>query len=183
VLPETEAVNIVGAFERFFELSRGKEDELADQFSVALSPGEAILPSDSERVKRSVSPEKFLKRQSMREVWIRDFFQLRGDHAHGKIEPQKKTLWTLREHLLLASFAFPLVVKRALAEEGDYVMTPDDTADIAAFERLLEPDHFAERRQEDTSPYPWTRIRGEIRTRQWAEAYMSQQKGTAELSP
>lgn len=169
VLPETEAVNIVGAFERVFDLSRGKEDELAGKLSATLRPATTILPNNSERAKQSGTPASYLKRKSMREVWVRDFFQLRGGHAHGKMEPSKTSLWTLREHLLLATFAFPLVVKQLLADESYYLMTSEDRADVGAFELLLEPNHFAERLPGDMSAYPWTTIRSESRVRQWVE--------------
>ena len=168
MLPETEAVNIVGAFERLFDLSHGKEDELADRFVLSLSPSQSVAPAGSDRVLNAPKPDKYSKRGSMREVWIRDFFQLRGQHAHGKIDPQLVSLWALREHLLLAAFIFPLVVKSLLAETSHYRLTAEDMVRVDAFEALLERDHFADGGRE------WNDTIDAIRQRRWISAYVAQ---------
>lgn len=166
MLPETEAVNMVGAFERLFDLSHGKEDELAARFVLAVSPAESMAPASSDRVLNAERPEKYTKRGSMREVWIRDFFQLRGQHAHGKIDPLLVSLWALREHLLLAAFIFPLVVKSLLAETTHYRLTAEDMVRIDAFEALLGPNHFA-----DGGP-AWNRTIDAVRQRRWISEYV-----------
>src|SRR6185437_15265122 len=168
ILPETEAVNTVGAFERLFDLSHGKEDELAASFLRSFSPTQSVEPASSARVLNAPSPDKYTKRGSMREVWIRDFFQLRGQHAHGKIAPQLVSLWALREHLLLAAFIFPLVVKSLLAETSDYRLTAEDIVRVDAFEALLERNHFADGGQE------WNDTIGGVRQRRWISAYAAQ---------
>jgi len=167
VLEESEIVTLVGALERLFDLSRGKEDELAAEVIRALDSGSTMSPLASLRVGRSPTPVRYTGRDSMREVWIRDVFQLRGQHAHGKIEPRMTTLWSRREHLLFASFAFPLILKHELAREGFYTLTLGDKGRLAAFEELLDPDHFLVRDPFHDGPYPWSEVLSRTSMRAW----------------
>ena len=167
VMEESEIVTLLGALERLFDLSRGKEDDLATEVIRALDSGSSISPAASARVGRSPTPAKYTGRDSMREVWIRDLFQLRGQHAHGKIEPRMTALWSRREHLLFASFAFPLIMKRELARERYYELTLNDKGQLAAFERLLDPDHFLVRDLLEERPYPWSEVLDQALMRAW----------------
>jgi hypothetical protein len=110
---------------------------------------------------------------------VRDFFRLRGDHAHGKIAPQYRSLWTLREHLLLVSFAFPLVVKARLVLEGDYTWTDQDVATVDSFERLVCMKHFEvrdndeEEEDDDEASSPWPRVLNRAETRRRIESWLA----------
>ena len=75
---------------RLFGIDNANEDRFAEYFLKILSV----------QTEHPV-PEK-------RELWIRDFFQTRNQFAHGKRNPLGKSKWTIKEHLLLAAFIFPL---------------------------------------------------------------------------
>src|SRR5437879_1381767 len=82
---QTEAVLMTGAFERLFDLRRGKEDDLAQGVTAALQPAEEI---PAETCPRFSDPEaqSFLRtHHPVRNAWIRDFFRLRGNLAHGRL--------------------------------------------------------------------------------------------------
>ena len=69
--------------------------------------------------------------------WIRDAFILRGSFAHGRKRSSGGWRgWTLDEHLLLASFAFQLILKVVLADRGLYQLTDADETALEALERL-----------------------------------------------
>ena len=99
-------MTIVGAFERMLGLRGGDEGELANAFTILLVPNESLKPRDCARVGGSSRQPRYERYASVREVWIRDFFRLRADHAHGKIAPRYTSLWSLREHLLFSAFSF-----------------------------------------------------------------------------
>jgi len=168
VLQELELVFMVGAFERLYDLSRGKEDELAQHAAGALSSISPAQPSTSARVAESANPTKYQRHDSMAEVWIRDMFQLRGQHAHGKLESKQQTIWSLREHLLFASVAFPLAVKSELAAEGYYRLSKEDVIMRQAFEALLEPDHFADFEDGERPKWPWHSVIRRAASQVWA---------------
>ncbi len=153
--PELETVLMVAAFGRLFDV--WKESELADRFSSSLAPSEDVLPSASGDASR------FGNATSVRQAWMRDLFRLRGNHAHGRVRSPYEPHWTLRNHLLLASFAFPLSLKKELEKEGRYELAEEDLAGIDAFERLACEDHFAPGDEEEEPP--WNRILRDVRLR------------------
>lgn len=155
-----EAVLLVGAFERLFDCHHGKEDELAERFSATVVPTAIKGPRTT-----GASPEtlkRFAKSKSVRDMWIRDFFRLRGNLAHGKVESKYQPAWGLRNHLLLGSFVFPLALKLRLHAAGAYELTERDQEAIDIFEEQLLHDHFAPVGDlDDPRAYPWNRVRKE----------------------
>lgn len=179
VREDTEAVTILGALERLFGLRGGNEHELANAFVSAIVPTTTMSPLDCARITGSARRESFDKYGSLREVWIRDFFRLRGDHAHGKIAPQYRSLWALREHLLLVSFAFPLVAKARLVRDGVYTWTDQDLAAVESFERLVCMKHFEVRDDDhdddddDEVPSTWPQVLNRAETRRSLERWLA----------
>ena len=108
ILPQQEVVMLLGAFQRLVDCRSAKEDELTKKF-VFIMGSTGALPL----MKSTRSLKQYQKRAStIREAWIRDFYRLRGDLAHGKTRSGRPLAWTMDEHLLLASFVFPLIVKK-----------------------------------------------------------------------
>jgi len=138
----TELLLMNGAFERLFE-SPGREDVLAAGLTGSLEPEE---PLPVERFKKFANnPEaasRFKRADSIREVWIRDFFRVRNEYAHGVVTTRYPALWSVREHLLLASFSFPLAIKKVLDANGVYTLSDQDQLHINAFEALASEDHL-----------------------------------------
>ncbi|SEP99307.1 hypothetical protein SAMN04244573_00817 [Azotobacter beijerinckii] len=164
-----EAVLLVSALERLFECPHGKEDDLAKHFSASVKPTETIDPNT---VFTSSQTLKFKKSKSVRDMWIRDFFRLRGNLAHGKIESKYPPEWSLRNHLLLGSFVFPLALKLKLQASNVYQLTEHDCEAIDMFEKQLLHDHFAPvENRHNHSAYPWNRVKDEADQRRlgWSE--------------
>lgn len=162
VAEETEIVLVCGAFERLFDLRRGKEDDLAEAFLQAFPAVPTRDPRDCEHIKHYLRDKNRMKKAgSVRGLWIRDFFQVRGKPAHGRSSSELPSIWSPKEHLLLAAFIFPRIVKAKLAKEGFYKLTDEDLIDIALFEPLLcHPDLFRPEKYDDGSEeWPWNSIR------------------------
>jgi hypothetical protein len=71
-----------------------------------------------------------------------EFYRIRGDFAHGKLQTGQPLVWTQWEHLVLASISFPLCMKALLQQKGHYSLTEDDQAQTDAFESLADQDGF-----------------------------------------
>jgi hypothetical protein len=103
-------------------------------------PRDEVPPEDCERFAgRSAILGKY---DTIRERWVRDLFRLRGDYAHGRVDAQYPAAWTTRDHLLLASFVVPLILKLELAGRGLYTFKDSDSDGIDAFEALCCADHY-----------------------------------------
>lgn len=162
VSEQMEAVLTVGALERLLVPRGGKEDSLAAAFAARLQPARTLPVDDCHRLasNRAVF-ERFMRCGSVREAWIRDFFRARGDYAHGRTYQAYNAVWHRHEHLLLASYIAPRLLKLLLAEAGHYSLTDADQLDIDAFESLACGDLFDEDLDE-SDPWPWRRIRNAV---------------------
>ena len=133
---QVEVVEITGAFEK--ALGVWGADPLKRAFEARFRPTKDITPKDAPRV-----PPARKNGPSLRRLWIDDLYTLRNAHAHGDQSDPSDLLWTRQEHLLLAAYSFPLLVKSLLAEEGTYGFTADDQEAVDLFEWLLkEREHL-----------------------------------------
>ncbi|MDO8432457.1 MAG: hypothetical protein Q7S58_08625 [Candidatus Binatus sp.] len=69
--------------------------------------------------------------------WVREFYRLRGDFAHGRIRSRKLRRWESWRHLLFGAIAFPLLTKALLEREKAYVFTENDHCQLAALAWML----------------------------------------------
>lgn len=142
----------LGAFERGLGLRGGREDELAVEFVKVLSE---ISLATGMKEKKNLKPavQKF---QNVREAWIRDFFRVRNDLAHGKSQAAYPSSWSTSEHMVLAAYIFPLLIKAVLSQAGFYQLTDDDEVDIFTFDYLLNLNGlFRLLNPEDPNSHPW----------------------------
>lgn len=159
--PAVEAVLTVSAFERLLDCNHGKEDELAVRVAETLQPSEEIPLDRCLRFQTRQAIERFVKATSVREAWVRDIFRTRGGPAHGNLGQTYPAVWSVAEHLLLGSFAFPLLVKSVLHEWGSYQFDSEDRLRIDAFEALASVDSLQREDSADAAqPWPWNRILG-----------------------
>ena len=128
-----ELVFLVSAFERLLDSKNGKEHDLANNFIEEFKAFQTIEIKDCIRLCNLNT----LKYKSVREIWIRDLFRLRGHLAHGKIIKDFTLGWSINEHLVLGSFIFPLVAKLLLSKRNIYNLSKNDSLYIDVFERFL----------------------------------------------
>ena len=133
--PQQEVVMILGVFQRLLEHlleQRAREEELAKKFVSTIGSFGALPAEKKQRLLR-YQREKV---PTVREAWFRDFYRLRNALAHGKTQSNAPLAWTIEEHLLLASFIFPLFVKKVLRGWGVYRLTECDEICIEVFDEL-----------------------------------------------
>jgi hypothetical protein len=92
-----------------------------------------------------------------------DAYLLRGQFAHGQGDSPYGAAWSLRDHLLLGTYLFPLTVKSWLSRRGRYTLTPQELIQISAFDALASFDHFHLGRDDPSdqrrpSDYPWVQV-------------------------
>jgi hypothetical protein len=80
---------------------------------------------------------------SVAKMWMREFHKYRSAIAHGKSLSGRTWGWSPFEHLVMAAFVFPLVVKLRLAEEGHYSLSREDEIRCRAVDALLSQTDWA----------------------------------------
>lgn len=158
-----EAVLLTSAFERLLDCRSGKENELAKQFTRVCSPSQNLVLQSCSALENSEITNRFKRASTIREMWIRDFFRLRGNLAHGNIESRYTPVWSLRNHLLLASYAFPIALKCELATLGLYAKTENDQEAVDMFEPLTCEDHFRQvLNRHNPREHPWNKVKKQV---------------------
>lgn len=134
--PNTELVLSYAAMEQILGLhARGDQSGFSEKFADAWCPNREMPRSDCQQ---PPDGQEGKSSKSLRADWASDLKACRGNLAHGHPEKKMKSAkWTVREHLLLTSFAVPRLIKQVLSELGLYELTERDTRDIDAFESLL----------------------------------------------
>jgi hypothetical protein len=128
---QVEWVLICSAYEHLLGAKSDAKD-VASKFAQVMVPEDSLLASGATRRLDNWGDNG----QTLRYEWMREFYRVRGDFAHGKLNTQQPTVWNSLEHLVLATIAFPLVVKCLLKGENVYNLTIDDQAQIDAFEKF-----------------------------------------------
>jgi hypothetical protein len=144
IMEQTELVLLCGAFERGLELRRKKAN--AENVSEAFKKIFENFPenkfvSDSPR---SIAEPKGNK--CLRKAWAYDFYTTRNELGHGKykVGEDKQTRWDIKEHLLLATYILPLVIKIKLSNDNKYELSEDDKNSIHAIDYLLAAPNLFE---------------------------------------
>ena len=153
-----ELILINNSFERLLD-TNGKEDKLAQKLSSILKP-EVDLPKDYCEKLKDIGENRFKKSFYIRDIWIRDLFRIRNNIAHGKLTSQYQPVFSLKNHLLLASLIFPIILKLVISSRGLYNLSDNDKMIINVFEKLVCVEHFKiENKDEDDMPeFPWHKI-------------------------
>jgi hypothetical protein len=75
---------------------------------------------------------------SKHQGWIYEFHKLRSSFVHPQeAAASTRWRWSPLEHLLVATFVFPLVAKLLLAGDGLYSLTSADERSLRAIDDLL----------------------------------------------
>lgn len=148
---------MAAAFEHLLEAKSDYED-VAQKFTEVVAPSAPLLARDAKRRAEGWrDPDR-----PMRYEWMKEFYRIRGDFAHGRLRTRQPGVWEPLEHLVLAAVAFPLVVRCLLKKERKYELSRPDLAELEAFEKLAD-ERFLEppAGQKGSLDSVWSRLRGE----------------------
>ena len=132
---QVEWVLLSSAFEHLLGAKTDAKD-VAKKFSHLFNPASSLLIKDSKR--KSERWKSF--DSTLRYEWMREFYRIRGDFAHGKLKSRQPMAWEPLEHIVLATIALPLLVKILLSKDANYKLTNDDLSKIEAFEKIADED-------------------------------------------
>lgn len=152
-----EIILMRSAFEQLLS-----EGNLTDDFE-ALIAGCVELKSISDypNLFQRDCDEEIEEERSISSVWIDEFTRIRNIVAHGHDITDRNFRWPVREHLLLASFIYPTVLKRKLQDHRVYELTDYDIIRFRAFEELCTVQHLIEHEEEVFEigqDFPWNEI-------------------------
>lgn len=163
---QVEWVLLCSSFEHILG-AKSEAKDVASKFSELVVPSDSLLvPNASRRSDRWNN-----NGQSFRYEWMREFYRIRGDFAHGKLNTQHPTVWNPLEHLALAAIAFSMVVKCLLKKASLYELTDVDQAQIDVFERFADTQNFLKppANQKDSLDSHWKRLVGDRSRRIFCE--------------
>ncbi|PTL77104.1 hypothetical protein DAT35_46560 [Vitiosangium sp. GDMCC 1.1324] len=130
-----ELISTVSAFQQLFGIRGGDVASTARSFADALTR----VPLASVKPKKPRS-EEFVARRGLRQAWMYDMATMRGSVAHGNRQGSYPSIWSVQEHLLLAAFIFPLLVKLRLSASG-YTLTREDRLELGLFDYYLASEN------------------------------------------
>lgn len=166
-VPErTEIVLLRSAFETLLKSTHQTQDlthRFAHHFRNELPVTPAWHPGQfDEAIWRKRWPNS-RKRNIMRplDAWVNDFCDARNAAAHGSRNLRDASVWHIHNHLLFASWLFPLIVKGLLASAGLYQLSDEDVIFRRRFEAFFAHDVLA-RSDKDNPEINWMRVEHEL---------------------
>ena len=153
-----EIVMTISAFERLLDVKSGLEKELVKKFLKVFTTEGCLDISQSKRIKKFKYKGKY---KTLKEIWLEDFFRMRGEYAHGKRSSKRPIIWLPYEHLLLGAYVFPLLLKILLNKYRFYKLIEDDIDDINLFEQLADADIF--KKPKESEGWDWNRIHSDYK--------------------
>lgn len=157
---QVEWVLLSSAFEHILEAKSDYLD-IAQKFTDLLVPNTQLFVRDTKRrTDRWSDPARPLRYE-----WMKEFYRIRGDFAHGRLKARQPAAWNALEHIVLATIAFPLLVRCLLVRRGQYALTDNDRSQINAFERLADEQFLNPPEDQKSSiDSTWWRLQKEERS-------------------
>jgi hypothetical protein len=158
-----EAILMGSAFEQLFgteykyDLAKAFGELLLKFGSVTVAEAQKQRPDitidTSDPARAAAQPKWWVHRK-----WMEELYDLRSSVVHEGQHAAYKWGWTLHEHLVMAAFVFPLVVKLLLAQEGHYTLTSADEAQWKSIDQLLGVAGWDEETEGDNDGRSWHKI-------------------------
>lgn len=103
---------------------------------------------------------------SIFEAWLRELVRQRNLYAHGGHRSQSPTVWSLNEHLLLAAYLYPLLLKLFVSNYDSSIafqISNDDFTKLRIFEKLLARTDYSEETTAYSGLTNWSEVIHESR--------------------
>lgn len=133
---DAEVILMASAFDQVFETEKNNAHELAIKLGSLLNNYGSVSVEKAMKTRKiwlgthGVAPDE-QRAWKVHQKWIEEFYHLRNEKVHGdKRRQDDEWGWSMDEHLVMASFIFPLVVKLLLAQETCYSLTHIDKREL-----------------------------------------------------
>ena len=162
VRERAEIVLLRVAFETFLDSTHLASD-LREKFSIHFSaevPTPAVWRNGmNDEVRWRTRWPDFVSRPL--DAWAQDFCAARNAAAHGPRGAKTSTVWSNHNHLLFGSWLFPLMVKKALEDEGLFHLNEEEKIERARCEDFLAHDLLSTV-DDTTDELWWSKVQREL---------------------
>jgi hypothetical protein len=154
-----ELTLIVSAMERVLQSPSGERAFVSGFYDLSRITQtvrcHSVAPAKRTRIQQRRPREVFVL-----DAWLKDLYALRGNVAHGRSIGRYPSIWSVSEHLLIASFVFPLLVVKRLEVMRRLPPTDETTDHISAIEPLLAHRNLLtpERSRGGQSQFAWSAL-------------------------
>lgn len=134
---DAEVILMSSAFETLFEVSdQGKAKEFATKFSNLFDEHSKNLNDAIKSNRLQSVPDEMAGNWLITKAWAFEFYKLRNHYIHYKTSTRVWG-WNELEHLIMAAFSLPLIVKHLLAANNLYNGSKEYSDKLSAIPDLL----------------------------------------------
>lgn len=177
-----ESILIASALDQL--LDADSAHKLGLKFDAVFAPFGSVRVQDVLRVRPGIrldpQYEAAQRQWWLHRKWIEELYTLRGKASHRGTAKGRNWGWSFPEHLLMAAWVFPLVVKLLLEGEGHHTLADEDRARCTVVDELLGLKDWAEETEAGYGPTVWkltvSRLREKIMWDQISEKVMEHLK-------
>ncbi len=159
-----EAILMGSAFEQLLR-GDGSAYNLGRKFDVLFKSCGGVTVEDAKKARSGIKideskPERAAVQPQwwVHRKWIEELYNVRNKSAHEGTAIGQNWGWSPAEHLLMAAWVFPLVVKLLLQRDSYYTFSDDDTSRCLAVDKLLAETGWGEEIEGGMGPHKWHKI-------------------------
>ena len=115
---------------------------ISEVFAETMKGFEALKVSQTRKIDVDYDPKhgKAQHQWPVRQKWIKELYEIRSAEVHRGPNSKLSSNWKYWQHMVIASFAYPLTVKVLLEAAGIYELTEYDRVRLDVLDRLLVSD-------------------------------------------
>ena len=146
-----ETILIGSAFEQLLGANDGAY-ELGCRFGGLFESYGSVTVEEARKVRLGIKIDERMRKRADAQLkwyvhrkWIEELYDVRSKSVHESTATNRSWGWTPLEHLVMAAWVFPLVVKLLLQRDGLYTLSDTDKGHCMTVDKLLAVIDWAER--------------------------------------
>jgi hypothetical protein len=144
------------AFERLLEPEKNDAASVAQSFAKLWAPYSRLKLEEAKRVKPDHKREFLAEQQAwpVHRKWMKELYEVRSARVHRGVRSDFSRNWEHWQHMVIAAFTYPFVVKLRLSAVGLYELNDRELGACEALDKLLD-SHWRKGREK---PAEWSEI-------------------------
>jgi hypothetical protein len=126
------------AFEQLLEPKGQGALALAEAFAKLWGPHAGKTMAQAQRVETDPKWQAIQEPWPIHQKWMKELFEARNSRAHRGAVSDFSVNWPDWQHIVIAAFVYPLVVKLRLAGAGFYALSDEERGACEALDHLLD---------------------------------------------